>query len=75
MRPVTVIGEDAPDAVTALPEAGIAVTMYADRLSPPVFTGAAKLTVAWESPPKAVTPVGAPGTVGVIVRVPAEDPS
>jgi hypothetical protein len=62
VKPVTVIGLDAPVAVM-LP--GLEVTVYEIIALPPFEAGGVKLTVAWALPAVAVTPVGAPGTVGL----------
>ena len=41
---------------------GVAVTMYPVMGEPPVDTGGAQVTTAWDEPADADTPVGAPGT-------------
>jgi hypothetical protein len=48
---------------------GLDVTMYEVIGLPPFELGAVKLTVACAFPATAVTPVGAPGTVGAGVGV------
>ncbi len=63
VRPVTVIGLEAPVAV--MPP-GLEVTVYEVIALPPFDEGAVKLTVACALPATAVTAVGAPGgPVGV----------
>jgi hypothetical protein len=55
--PVTVTGDCAVEPMNG-------VTVYVVIVLPPVFDGPVQLTVAEALPPLAVTPVGAPGTVG-----------
>ena len=66
VRPVTVMGLDAPDVLIP---SGSEVTVYKIIGLPPFETGAAKLTVARAFPAVAVTALGAPGTVAGIVGV------
>ena len=64
VSPGTVIGEDVPVAVTAVPPpAGVAVTVYPVIADPPVFVGAEKLTVALPLLPVADILVGTPGAI------------
>ena len=60
VKPVTVIGEDAPVAVRP---PGEEVTVYPVIADPPVFVGAVKLTVALPLLTVAEIPVGVPGAV------------
>jgi hypothetical protein len=60
VNPVTVIGDDAPVAVT-LP--GVDVARYPVIAEPPSLAGAEKVTDACALPPVAVPIVGAPGAV------------
>ena len=60
VRPVTVIGDEAPVAVRP---SGEEVTVYPVIADPPVFVGAVKLTVALPLLPLAEILVGVPGTV------------
>ena len=62
VKPVTVIGEDAP--LTVRPP-GEEVTVYPVIEDPPVFVGAEKLTEALPLLAVAAIPVGVPGTVVV----------
>jgi len=62
VKPVTVIGEDAPVAVRP---PGEEVTVYPVIADPPVFVGAVKLTEALPLLAVAAIPVGVPGTVVV----------
>ena len=64
VRPVTVIGEDAPVAVRP---PGEAVTVYPVIADPPVFVGAVKLTVALPLLTVAEIPVGVPGALAASV--------
>ena len=65
VSPVTVIGDEVPFAVIAVPPpAGVAVTVYPVIADPPVFVGAAKLTVALPLLPLAEILVGTPGAIG-----------
>jgi len=65
VSPVTVIGEDVPVAVTAVPPpAGVAVTVYPVIADPPVFVGAVNLTVALPLLPLAEILVGTLGAIG-----------
>jgi hypothetical protein len=59
VRPVTVIGLPVPVCVTP---PGLQLTVYPVIGEPPLEAGAVKLTVACPSPPRALTPAGAPGT-------------
>jgi hypothetical protein len=70
VKPVTVIGLDAPVAVM-LP--GLEVTVYEVIALPPFEAGAVKLTVAWALPAVAVPIVGAPGTVAGVTLLEAAD--
>ena len=64
VSPVTVIGDEVPFAVIAVPPpAGVAVTVYPVIADPPVFVGAEKLTVALPLLPLAEMLVGVPGAV------------
>jgi hypothetical protein len=58
VSPVTVIGEEAPETVI---RSGLDTAKYALMADPPGLAGAENDTVAWVSPPDAVTPVGASG--------------
>jgi hypothetical protein len=62
-NPVTVIGEDAPVAVT-LP--GLDVTVYVVIVLPLLLTGAVNVTLAFAPTSVAVPIVGAFGTAGVL---------
>ena len=65
VSPVTVIGDDVPLAEIGVPPpAGVAVTVYPVIADPPVFVGAAKLTVALPLLPLAEMLVGTPGAIG-----------
>ena len=65
VSPVTVIGDEVPFAVIAVPPpAGVAVTVYPVIADPPVFVGAEKLTVALPLLPLAEMLVGTPGAIG-----------
>ena len=62
VSPVTVIGEDVPLAVTAVPPPkGVAFTVYPVITDEPTLLGAEKLTTACPFPPTALTLVGTPG--------------
>ena len=67
MRPVTTIGELAPD--TGGTSAGLTVTVCPVIVAPPVKVGGVNATDAWVSPAVAVTAVGAPGTTAFTVNV------
>ena len=74
VRPVTVIGEEGPVAVTAVPTpTGVAVTVKPVNAEPPVLAGAVKLTTAPALLPLAAMPVGVPGAIAGIVTA-AEAP-
>jgi len=66
VSPVTVIGLAVP--VWVMPP-GLEVTAKEVMGLPPSEAGALKLMVAWALPAVAVTPVGAPGTVGAGVTL------
>jgi hypothetical protein len=71
VRPVTVIGDETPDA--SMPPGGDDITLYLVIVAPPFDAGAVKETVACPLPLVAVPIVGAPGAdVGVTV-LDAED--
>ncbi len=63
VSPFTVMGLDGLAAVMPL---GLDVTVYDVIALPPFEAGAVKLTLACALPATAVTPVGAPGTVGEV---------
>jgi hypothetical protein len=58
VNPVTLIGEEAADAMTA---PGVEMAEYAEIAEPPTLAGAVKATDADVSPPVAVPMVGALG--------------
>ena len=67
VNPVTVIGLAAPVAVCTIGSVGLELlTLYLVMGLPPSEAGGAKLTVACALPATALTPVGAPGTVGAL---------
>ena len=62
VSPVTVIGDEGPLAVTAVPPpTGVAFTVYPVITDEPALLGAEKLTTACPFPPTALTLVGTPG--------------
>ena len=62
VSPVTVIGDEGPLAVTAVPPpTGVAFTVYPVIADQPTLLGAVKLTTACPFPPTALTLVGTPG--------------
>ena len=67
VRPVTTIGDPAPDALC---EPHVAV--YAVIAAPPFEPGAVKETVTCAFPATALAPVGAPGTVAGVTLIGAE---
>ena len=71
VRPVTVIGDDEPEAVI---DPGDDVTVYEVIALPPFEAGAVNDTVACPLPAEADTDVGAPGTVGLEVIVTVTPP-
>jgi len=58
VNPVTLIGEDAADAVMP---SGVDTALYEEIADPPTFDGAVNVTDAEASPPEAVPMVGALG--------------
>jgi hypothetical protein len=66
VSPVTVTGLVAP--VAEMPP-GLEVTVYVVIAAPPEDAGGVKLTVACAFPAVAVTPVGAPGTTALTVKL------
>ena len=70
VRPVTVIGLNAPVAV--MPP-GLEVAVYEVIALPPFAAGAVKLIVAWVLPGAAVNAVGAPGTVAGVTLLEGAD--
>ena len=66
VKPVTLIGLDAPLAVAP---PGLAVTVYVVIPAPPFDAGAVKVTLAEPLPAVALTEVGAPGTTAATVKV------
>ena len=70
VRPATVMGLDAPEAVM-LP--GVDVTVYEVMGLPPFEAGGVKLTVACALPAVAVPIVGAPGTVAGVTLLEGTD--
>ena len=66
VSPVTVIGDEGPLAVTAVPPpTGVAFTVYPVITDEPALLGAEKLTTACPFPPTELTLVGTPGASGL----------
>ena len=70
VRPVTVIGDEPPDAVKP---PVFEVTVYPVIVDPPLLTGGVNEIVAWPSPAVAVTLVGASGIVEGVTELEALD--